>query len=324
MSLVSRGSRFEVSLLRLWRMVPAVLSLALAMPAVPVWAAELPIPDQSNAIPLRKIDPSAPVEQWERLYGDLRTVRNVTAPTLTPFLPVPTKATGAAVIVAPGGGFFELEIDHEGYMLAQWLADHGVAAFVLKYRLQQSPRDAMAYPAWRAQRLKPLMSPADEASDNALAVHFSTPSEALEDGKTAMQLVRTRAKEWHIDPARVGFAGFSAGAILTLSMAMIEDKAFRPDFIAPIYGPMGEITVPSYAPPMFLAIALDDFLIPASNGQHLGLIYSWRSAGRPVEAHLFGSGGHGFGMVGKKRALALWIDEFYAWMIDSGFLKPTG
>jgi acetyl esterase/lipase len=300
------------------------LWLAISMSNAPAWAEELPVPDHSNAIALRKTDLSEPAEQWERLYGDFRTVRNVTAPTLTPFLPEPAKATGTAVIVAPGGGFFELEIDHEGYMAAQWLADHGVAAFVLKYRLRESPRDPAAFSAWRAQQLKPLMSPSPEGPGNAVAVNFSTPSDALEDGKSAMQLVRMRAKEWHIDPARVGFTGFSAGAILTLSMAMIEDRALRPDFIAPIYGPMGEVKVPPYAPPMFVAIALDDFMIPASDGQHLGLIYSWRAAGRPVEAHLFGSGGHGFGMVGKKRALALWIDEFYAWMIDSGFLKPIG
>jgi acetyl esterase/lipase len=299
----------------------AAVAIHLALTSVAAHAAELPIPDQSNAILLRAANPSAPAEQWERLYGDYRRIRNVAAPTLTPFLPDPAKATGAAVIVAPGGGFFELEIDHEGYMMARWLADHGVAAFVLKYRLQESPRDEKAFGAWRDQRMKPLIAPPAGTTGNVLAANFSTPPEALEDGKAALQLVRARATEWHVDPARVGFAGFSAGAILTLSMAMDEDAAVRPNFIASIYGPMGEVAVPAYAPPMFTAIALDDFLIPASNGQHLGLITSWRAAGRPVEAHLYGSGGHGFGMVGRKRALTLWIDEFHAWMYDNGFLK---
>src|SRR5580700_12037983 len=152
-----------VSRMRVWRLSAGLrrtaltaLWLMIVVCAVPAPAVEMPIPDQSNAIPLRKLDPSAPAEQWELLYGDLRTVRNVTAPTLTPFLPDPAKATGAAVIVAPGGGFFELEIDHEGYMVARWLADHGIAAFVLKYRLQESPRDPKVFPAWQAQRLKPL------------------------------------------------------------------------------------------------------------------------------------------------------------------------
>jgi acetyl esterase/lipase len=315
MSYLARVSRIGLLFVAL-----AAVALTVAMTAVPAHAAQLPIPDQSNAIPLQQASPSAPAEQWERLYGDYRRIRNVTAPTLTPFLPDPAKATGAAVIVAPGGGFFELEIDHEGYMVAQWLADHGVAAFVLKYRLQESPRDEKEFAVWQTQRMKPLMSPPAGATSSAVAANFSTPAEALEDGKAAIQLVRKRAKEWRIDPVRVGFAGFSAGAMLTLSMAMNEDRALRPDFIAPIYGPMGELAVPSYAPPMFTAIALDDFLIPASNGQQLGLITAWRAAGRPVEAHLFGSGGHGFGMVGKKRALTLWIDEFYAWMFDNGFL----
>jgi acetyl esterase/lipase len=324
MSLIMREGRLAALCFSLWRTAPAAVALSLAISAVPALAAELPIPDQSSAIPLRKVSPSAPAEQWERLYGDYRRIRNVSAPTLTPFLPNPVTATGVAVIVAPGGGFFELEIDHEGYMVAKWLADHGIAAFVLKYRLQDSPRDEKAFGAWRDQRMKPLLAPPAGATGNSVAANFSTPPEALDDGKAAIQMVRARAKEWHVDPARVGFAGFSAGAILTLSMAMNEDKSVRPDFIAPIYGPMGELAVPAYAPPMFTAIALDDFLIAASNGQHLGLIYSWRAAGRPVEAHLYGSGGHGFGMVGRKRALTLWIDEFYAWMFDSGFLKPAG
>jgi acetyl esterase/lipase len=309
---------------RFQRAVPIVVAFTWATAVIPAGAEQLPISDPPNTISLQQAIPSAPPEQWERLYGEFRRIRNVTAPTLTPFLPDPSKATGAAVIVAPGGGFFELEIDHEGYMAAKWLAEHGIAAFVLKYRLQESPRDEKAFVAWRDQKMKPLISPPAGSVGNILKVNFSTPPEALEDGKAAIQLVRARAREWHIDPARVGFSGFSAGAILTLSMAMIEDKALRPDFVAPIYGPMGELAVPAYAPPMFTAIALDDFLIPASDGQHLGLISSWRTAGRPVEAHLYASGGHGFGMNGRKRALTMWIDEFYAWMYDSGFLKPPG
>jgi len=305
------------------RIAAAAVALAVAISAVPAASEELPIPDQSNAIALRQSGAAVAGEQWERLYASYRRIRNVTIPTLTPFLPDPAKATGAAVIVAPGGGFFELEIDHEGYMVAQWLADHGIAAFVLKYRLQESPRDEKAFTAWRDRRLAPLTKPPAAAHGNVVAADFSTPAEALEDGIAAIRLVRARASNWHLDPARVGFCGFSAGAILTLSMGMNADAAVRPDFIAPIYGPMGELAVPDYAPPMFTAIALDDFLIPASNGRHLGLIYSWSSAGRPVEAHLYGSGGHGFGMAGRKRALALWIDEFYAWMFDSGFLRPA-
>jgi acetyl esterase/lipase len=302
-----------------------MVALAVAATSFCAYSSENSDPDPSTAILLREPDHSAQTEVWEPTIGGLRRIRNVSAPTITPFLPVPGHATGAAVIVAPGGGFYELMIDHEGYDVAKWLADHGVAAFVLKYRLQQTPVDPETFPDWERKRMTAILSPpANGTVDSRLEDQFPTMPLALEDARAAIRLVRARAKEWHIDPSRVGFMGFSAGAFLTLGMAENQDKSLRPDFIAPIYGPMGERTVPSDAPPMFIAIALDDFLIKATGGQNLGLITSWRAAGRPVEAHLFGSGSHGFGMTNRTRATAMWIEEFYAWMTDNGFLKSKG
>ena len=272
---------------------------------------EIPAPDQPGAIPLLPApDKTALPEQWElREFGN-RSVRNVTNPTLTPFLPDPAKATGVAVIVAPGGAFHILAIDHEGYQVARWLADHGIAAFVLKYRTIPAPRDPKGFDhAIAAYMMAGLKSNS-----------FETPANALADAQAAVRLVRARAKAWGVDPARVGFVGFSAGAMTTLSVGIAPEKDARPDFIAPIYPPMVARDVPADAPPMFLAIALDDPLF--ANGKPLPLIDSWRTAHRPLEVHLYEKGSHGFGMSNRSAGSALWIDEFQAWMKDRGLLKP--
>lgn len=100
----------------------------------------IPTPPQRDAILLYPREKTADAEQWSQI-GDNRFVRNVTRPAITPYLPDPAKATGAAVVVAPGGAFLSLSMTGEGENIARWLADHGVAAFVLKYRLTESPRD---------------------------------------------------------------------------------------------------------------------------------------------------------------------------------------
>jgi acetyl esterase/lipase len=273
--------------------------------------AAIAAPDQSAAIALGPPGAAAgPGEQWEVFHGE-RTVRNVTQPTLTPVLPEPGRATGAAVIVVPGGGFLNLSIDNEGFTEARWLAAHGVAAFVLKYRTQPTPRDVDGFlGAYRALMAKAAAEP--------LSLSM-TPPEALADAQAAVRLVRARAGAWRIDPSRIGMLGFSAGAFTTLGVALADDKTAHLDFIAPIYGPMAAVTVPADAPPMFAAVALDDPLM--ARGKSLGLIESWRSAGRPLEVHLYARGGHGFGMTPHSAATMLWIDELYAWMKDQGLLR---
>jgi len=279
----------------------------------PAASGALAAPAEPNAIPLLKTPAKGRYpELWEPQGGDNRSIRNVSNPTLTPFLPDPAKATGAAVIVAPGGGFYMLSIDSEGYKAARWLADHGVAAFVLKYRTLETPPDRNAAMAAMGQRMKAaLQNP---------AARLETPPEALADARAAVRLVRVRADEWGVDPTRVGFLGFSAGAIAALSLALSDEATARPNFIAPIYPPMNARTVPADAPPMFLAIALDDPLF--AKGKPLDLIDSWRGAGRPVEAHLYERGGHGFGMISRQAAPSLWPEAFYAWMQDRGLLSP--
>lgn len=249
-------------------------------------------------------------EQWNRIFGE-RVVRNVTRPTLTPFLPDPAKATGAAVIVAPGGAFMMLAMDNEGWPVARWLADHGIAAFVLKYRLDPTPADPEGFLRVAGERF------AAGAKAGADKVPPLQQPLATADGQQALRLVRARAKQWGVDPGRVGMLGFSAGAMATLAVTLADRPDARPDFVGLIYGPMNSVTVPAGAPPLFTALAADD---PLFGGSGFGLVEAWRAAKRPVELHYYQSGDHGFGMRRKDGTSALWIDQFHAWLAARGLL----
>jgi acetyl esterase/lipase len=245
-------------------------------------------PPEPNAIPLNTggVDGQAAKETWYKQWGD-PFVRNVSHATLTPFLPDPKKANGAAVIVAPGGGFRILSMGNEGWEVAQALNERGVAAFVLKYRLMPTEPDWATF-----DKGNPLTAPTPGAKPGAPPDFAAIIKLPLEDATAAFKLVRARAKEWHIDPKRVGMMGFSAGAGTTMA-ATLQSAENKPAFIAPIYGSLRAVDVPAEAPPMFVALAADDPLFGKSD---FGLISAWQKAGRPVEFHLYQNGGHGFGL----------------------------
>ena len=134
----------------------------------------------------------------------------------------------------------------------------------------------------------------------------------LADGIAALRHVRARAAEWGVQADRVGAVGFSAGARLVLDLATHDNRDVRPAFAGAIYGPARAWTVPDNAPPLFVAAAADDPLFDGSVQAHT----AWRAAGRPVEAHLYGRGGHGFGMLKQGLPSDQWIDQFHAWMIS--------
>jgi acetyl esterase/lipase len=278
----------------------------------------IPTPEEPKAIALYPgvapgSESAKEIEIWGTFGPSGRIVRNVTRPTLTPYIPPAGKATGAAMIVAPGGAFQMLSIDSEGHQVAQWLAERGVAAFVLKYRLNPTAAEPSEFLKELGQTLRSVNAPGAQKP--------STPANALADAKTAISLVRSRSAEWGIDPARVGFMGFSAGAMTTLSVGLLADGAVRPNFIAPIYPPMGGQTVPADAPPMFVAIAADDQLF---GGGQFALVQDWLAAKRPAELHVFERGGHGFGMRPQNTTSDHWIDELFWWLQARGYLgaKP--
>ncbi len=226
-------------------------------------------------------------------------VFNVVTPTLTPYLPERTKATGTGIIIAPGGAFVALAVDLEGHQVARWLQNKGIAAFVLKYRILEKHQEGI-----------PRDLNMDEAGKYGIA-----------DGIQAVKVVRQHAAEWGISPDRVGFMGFSAGAMVASGALLQQNPATRPNFAAPIYGgPFGIMpAIPEKLPPIFLAWAQDDAV---ALGAVIKFYDSLKAAGYKPEAHIFSSGGHGFGMRKQGTTSDHWIDEFYYWLEAQGFTRP--
>lgn len=234
--------------------------------------------------------------------GDLR-VTQVHRPSITPYLPASGTATGAAVLVIPGGGHRVLVMTHEGYNVAEWLRDHGIAAFVLKHRLAREP-------------------------DSTYRIDV----EAFADAQRAMRLIRSRAAAWGIDPARVGAMGFSAGGELVAMVGTrdvkgdasaadpVEREDARPAFQALIYpGRSGDIQPDAQSSPAFLAAAYDD---RQDISEGLAEVYlRFKRAGVPAELHIYGSGGHGFGVRARNtRPVATWLMRFEEWLNDRGIV----
>lgn len=279
----------------------------------------LEAPTEPNAIVLGTggVENQSASESWFRQWGD-PMARNITVATLTPFLPKPGTANGAAVIVAPGGAFRWLSMGNEGWEVAQALADKGIAAFVLKYRLFPTPESLDSFKASMNRPLMPPPARSDSSRTAAPAGPFQMDlSKQLADAEAAYALILKRAREWGVDTARIGMIGFSAGAGLTMH-STLHSKTMKLAFIGPIYGGMGPVNVPKNAPPMFNVIATDDFLF---RGQ-FGVIDSWFKAGIPVEFHLYQNGGHGFGLGNPNRTSNRWFDAFMHWLEVNGFLKP--
>jgi endo-1,4-beta-xylanase len=203
-----------------------------------------------------------------------------------------------AVVIAPGGGHSQLVIDHEGWQIAEWLNQHGIAGFVVKYRLAR-----------------------------AVNSKYTVDGDALNDTHRALRMVRAHAKEWGVDPARVGFMGFSAGGEMAALMETrfdkgndsaadpIERQSSRPDFSVIVYPGFkpGSITVPKDAPPAFLVCADND---PSHVVTTVNLYLDLQKQGISSEMHIYAAGAHGFGMRQTKLPVATWPDRLLAWMAD--------
>lgn len=244
-------------------------------------------------------------EQADRKWQ--KVTISVSEPTMTVVRPAPGKANGTAMIVAPGGGFVALVWDLEGTEIAEWLAARGVTAFVLKYRVSLPSVEEVA------------------ATDMAVRLALMEPRRklAVADAAQAIKLVRQDAARWGIDPKRVGMMGFSAGAMTTMGVVMSEDAAERPNFAAPIYGaaPLDKATVPFDAPPIFIAHAQNDSLVPATSGT--AMFDAWLKAKRPAELHIYTEGGHGFGMRVQGLPVDRWPTDFEAWLAALDLIAPN-
>jgi acetyl esterase/lipase len=246
-------------------------------------------------------------------------VRNVVHPTITVILPDKSKATGTAFIVAPGGGFGFLSIQSEGFQIARWLADRGIAAFVLKYRVKNTGTEEQFQKEGQEIRAKIMQNGGNpvKALEQDPETQKVIPL-AAEDGRQAIRIVRQHAAEWGIATDRIGFIGFSAGGRIAELIALHHNAQSRPDFVAPIYPPPLSLTpVPEDAAPMFLLCAADDPIAAKTIAQQY---QDWRTAGKSVELHIYSKGGHGFGARKQGMPIDSWFDRFYDWMNTEGFL----
>jgi len=231
-------------------------------------------------------------------------VSNVHHPSITPYFPSMDKATGAAVIIVPGGGHSELWMDHEGYNVAKWLSDHGTAAFVLKYRLAREKGST-----------------------------YTIEGDSLPDVQRAIRLVKSRASEWGLDPRSVGVMGFSAGGELAALASTrydtgspgaadpIERESSKPAFQALLYPsiPQG-IRLSEESPPAFLACGEDDRPEIAMGLPELYL--ALKRAGVSAELHVYSKTGHGFGVRQSNRPpVSGWLLLFHEWLDIQGFLR---
>lgn len=234
-------------------------------------------------------------------------VKNIHNPSITVFLPPKDKATGAAVLIVPGGGHRELVFNAEGRDPAVFLSNLGVAAFALKYRLAREPG-----------------SP------------YTIEKHAKQDAYRAMRLIRSRAGEWGIDPNRLGILGFSAGGEIVSLIAYapgngdpdapdpIDRLNGKPNFQMLIYpGPLGvPDVVPPDAPPAFFLAADDD---KSPSAVILNLLEKYRAAGVSAEAHIYSHGGHAFNMGyrSKQAGIKGWPNRMADWLADNGILDPS-
>ena len=231
-------------------------------------------------------------------------VCNVHHPSITAYLPDTETATGTAVIIAPGGGHRVLCLGHEGDALAEWFAGHGIAAFVLRYRLSRE---------------------ADSI--------YTLQGHAMDDTRRAIRTVRLRADQWNINPNRIGILGFSAGGELAAYAAMqpddrspdaadpVERMSSRPDFQGLIYpGKSDTFTVENGMPPAFIAFGYndrDDIAIGMAN-----VYLKYKAAGVPCEMHVYANAGHGFGYrPNTTSAAGDWPKRFREWLVDSDLLS---
>lgn len=262
-----------------------------------------PVPGEKGPIGEEKITKKAGTNV-------IMSLTNVSKPTLVVSRPPRDKNSGVAILVFPGGGYNVLAWDHEGEQVARWLNSIGVTAAVLKYRVPRRSGTTKAEP----------------------------PIQALMDAQRAISLVRSKASDWGVDPKRIGVLGFSAGGHLAAWAATNPDKrsyetidavdqvSCRPDFAVLIY-PGGvvkrkstelspEIRIGADTPPSFLVHAADD---SAENSLYMYL--ALRKAKVPAELHLYGSGGHGFGMRPSSKPAASWPKRCEDWLRDQGILK---
>jgi acetyl esterase/lipase len=281
---------------------------------VEIWPG--PAPEEPGTIGAEMIRMSRQLDRKQvEVTEPTRLVTNVTKPTLTIYRPMKDQATATAVLICPGGGYWDLYWQLEGEEVAAWLNSLGVTGIILKYRVPRRPDEIKGEPARRP----------------------------LQDAQRAVRLVRSKAAEWGIHPQRIGMVGFSAGGHLAIATATSFDRqtyepvddvdkiSCRPDFAIAAYSgylkakDKDEIApyfqIPAGTPPIFLAHGGDDIISPP---EHSVLMYlALRKAGVPAELHVYATAAHDFAVRPSDHPCSTWTQACATWMRHQGFLQPS-
>jgi acetyl esterase/lipase len=281
---------------------------------VAIWPGKAP--DETGTIGAEKVHLSPRLTRKEvEVTEPTRLVTNITKPTLTVYRPAKEKDTGTAVLICPGGGYWNLYWQLEGEEVAAWLNSLGVTAIILKYRVPRRPDEPKGEPARRP----------------------------LQDAQRAVRLVRSKAREWGIAPERIGIVGFSAGGHLAVATATsfrkrtynpvdVMDKVdCRPDFAIAVYPGYLKakdkdelapgLDIPAGTPPVFLAHGGADLI---SSPEHSLVLYrALRRAGVPAELHIYATAAHDFGVRRSDHPCSTWTESCARWLRHQGLLKPA-
>lgn len=259
------------------------------------------------------------------ILGEVTNIQKVTDPSITVSLPDADKATGAAAIVCPGGALISLSWDTEFRQIAQWLNARGIAAIGLKYRLRAGFPDMSKVDQTKGMPRRITVTEfADikNANANPSVLIGGDPEidNSINDALEAMRLVKAHAAEWHIDPAKIGYMGYSAGGGVAIGATVKSTPELMPAFLCSLYGPaLDDVVVPQGAPQLFISVHADH---PSVAAGCLALFLEWKKAGVDAELHIYGEGTGGlFGggqNADRNTPNGSWQEAFYSWLVAKG------
>jgi acetyl esterase/lipase len=279
---------------------------------VPIWPGK--VPDEGGNIGPERVRMSPKLDRKQvEVTEPTKLITGVTNPSITVYRPAKDRDTGTAMLICPGGGYWDLYWQLEGEEVAGWLNSIGVTSVVLKYRVPRRADEPKGEPARRP----------------------------LQDAQRAVSLVRSKAKEWGIDPQRIGIVGFSAGGHLAIATATsfenrtyepvdgIDKISCRPDFAIPVYSGYLKakdkdelapgLRIPAATPPVFLVHGSDDIISPPEHSVFMYL--ALKRAGVPAELHIYAATAHDFGVRTNDHPYSKWTESCAKWLRHQGFLK---